>query len=82
MKWSLGSQPVGGSYSARVPRSSVEVSRAFVLHILEDEVDVQQEGQGDKRDDGEEGEEVNGDVEEIRSNIQRDDTRNMRVKMG
>ena len=54
---------VGGSYSARVPRSSAEVHREFVHHILEDEVDGQKEGQGDQREDGEEGE-VNGIVEE------------------
>ena len=48
---------MGGSYSARVPRSSAEVHREFVHHILEDEVDGQKEGQGVKR-------EVNGVVEE------------------
>ena len=53
----------GGSYSARVPRSSTEVRREFVHHILEDEVDGQKEGQGDQREDGEE-EDVNGVVEE------------------
>ena len=36
---------VRGSYSARVPRSSLaEVHREFVHHILEDEVDGQKEG--------------------------------------
>ena len=30
---------VGGSFSARVPRSSAELHRGFVHHILEDEVD-------------------------------------------
>ena len=44
-------------------RSSEEVHREFVHHILEDEVDGQKEGQGDQREDGEE-EEVNGVVEE------------------
>ena len=59
-----GSLHVGGSYSAKVPRSSLaEVHREFVHHILEDEVDGQKEGQGDKREDGEE-EEENGVVEE------------------
>ena len=53
---------MGSSFSARVPRSSAEVPRVFVHHILEDEVDGQKEGQGE---DGEEGE-VNGVVEEIR----------------
>ena len=48
----------------KVPRSSLaEVHREFVHHILEDEVDGQKEGQGDKREDGEEGEE-SGVVEE------------------
>ena len=59
--------PVGGSFSARVLRSSAEVHRVFVHHILEDEVDGQKEEQGDQRED-EEGDEVNGEVEEIRSN--------------
>ena len=62
MCYSLGSQPVGGSFSARMPRSSAEVSRVFVHHILEDEVDGKKEGQSDQREDEEE--EVNGDVEE------------------
>ena len=65
MWYSLGSYPVGGSFSARVPRSSAELHRGFVHHILEDDVDGQKEEQGDQRD-GEEGEEVNGDVEAIR----------------
>ena len=35
-----------GSYSARVPRSSLaEVHREFVHHIVEDEVDGQEERQ-------------------------------------
>ena len=50
-----------------MPRSSAEVRRAFVHHIVEVEGVGQEEQQGDQRDD-EEGEEVNGDVEEIRSN--------------
>ena len=68
-----------GSYSARVPRSSLaRVHREFVHHILEDEVDGQKEGQGDKREDGEQGKE-NRVVEErtIRHN---DHT--MRMKHG
>ena len=73
MKWSLGAYTVGGSFSARVPRSSAEVRRAFVHHIVEVEVVRQKEEQSDQRDE-EEGEEVNGGVEEIRSNTQRDDT--------
>ena len=53
-----------GSYSARVPRSSLaEVHKKFVHHILDDEVDGQKEGQGDKREDGEQREE-SGVVEE------------------
>ena len=54
---------LGGSFSAKVPRSSAEVRRVFVHHILEDEVDGQKEEQGDQREDDEE-EEVNGDVGE------------------
>ena len=50
---------------AKVPRSSAELHRRFVHHILEDEVDGQKEEQGDQRDKDEE-EEVNGDVEAIR----------------
>ena len=54
-----------GSYSGRAPRSSLaRVHREFVHHILEDEVDGQEEGQEDKRDE-EERDEVNGEVEEI-----------------
>ena len=49
---------VRGSYSARVPRSSLaRVHREFVHHILEDEVDGQEEKQDDKREDGEQREE-------------------------
>ena len=50
---------------AKVPRSSAELHKRFVHRILEDEVDGQKEEQGDQRD-GEEGEEVNGEVESIR----------------
>ena len=67
MKWSLGSQPVGGSFSDRVPRSSAEVHRVLIHDIMEVEGVGQQEQQGDQRDD-EEGDEVSGEVEEIRSN--------------
>ena len=56
---------MGGSFSARVPRSSAELHRGFVHHILEDEVDGQKAQQGDQREEDEE-EEVNGDVEAIR----------------
>ena len=58
-------EAVGGSFSARVPRSSAEVRRGFVHHIVEVEVVGQKEEQGNQRE-GEEGEEVNGDVEAIR----------------
>ena len=58
---------VRGSYSARVPRSSLaRVHREFVHHILEDEVDGQEEGQDDKREDSEQGEE-SGIVEKSRN---------------
>ena len=41
-----------------MPRSSLaEVHKEFVHHILEDEVDGQKEGEGDKREDDEENEE-------------------------
>ena len=56
---------MGGSFSARVPRSSAELHRGVVHHIVEDEVDGQKEEQGDQRD-GDQEEEVNGDVEAIR----------------
>ena len=52
-----------GSYSARVPRSSsAGVHREFV-HIVEDEVDGQEEGQDEKREDGQQRE-GSGVVEE------------------
>ena len=61
---SLGSYPVRGSYSARVPRSSLaEVHREFVHHIVEDEVDGQEERQDDRREDRQQREE-SGEVEE------------------
>ena len=69
---------MGGSFSARVSKSSAEVRRVFVHHIVEVEV-VGQEEQGDQRD-GDEEEEVSGEVESIEK--QRDDTWNMRMKMG
>ena len=54
---------VRGTYSARVPRSSLaRVQREFVHRILEDEVDGQ-EGQDDKRENGEQRKE-SGVVEE------------------
>ena len=63
----LKTQNVEGSFSARMPRSSAEVRRVFVHHIVEDEVDEQKEGQSDQKEDGEERE-VNGDVEEREGN--------------
>ena len=54
-------------FSARVPKSSAEVRKVFIHDIKEDEGVGQQEQQDDKRDD-EEGNEVKGEVEEIRSN--------------
>ena len=53
-----------GSYSARVPRSSLAgVHRKFAHHIVEDEVNGQEERQDDKREDGQQREE-SGVVEE------------------
>ena len=40
---------VGGSFSASVPRSSAELHRGFVHHILEDEVDGQKEEHSERR---------------------------------
>ena len=58
------SDSVRGSYLARVPRSlSARVHREFVHNILEDKVDGQEEGQDDKREDGQQREE-SGAVEE------------------
>ena len=62
---------VRGSYSAKVPRSSLaEVHREFVYHILEDQVDGQEAG---KREDGERREE-SGVVEEIRRTVERENS--------
>ena len=44
---------VGGSFSARVPRSSAEVRSVFIHDIMEVEGVGQQEQQGDQRDDKE-----------------------------
>ena len=55
---------VRGSYSARVPRSSLpELHREFVHHIVEDEVRGQDERQDGRREDRQQGEE-SGEVEE------------------
>ena len=41
-----------GSYSARVPNSSLaEVHREFVHHIVEEEVDDQKERQDDRKEE-------------------------------
>ena len=61
-----------------MPKSSAEVHREFVHHILKNEVDGQEERQDDQREDGEE-EEVNGVVEEIKQTQQRS---HETVKMG
>ena len=53
--------------SAKLPKFSAEVRRVFIHDIKEVEDVRQQEQQGDERDD-EEGDEVRGEVEEIRSN--------------
>ena len=59
-----GALPVRGSYSARVPRSSLaEVHREFVHHIVEDEADGQEERQDDRREDRHQRKE-SGDVAE------------------
>ena len=54
-------------FLARVPKSSAEVRRVIIHEIKEVEDVGQQEQQGDKRDD-KEGDEVKGEVEEVRSN--------------
>ena len=53
-------------FLARVPKSSAEVRSVFIHDIKEGEGVGQQEQQGTKRD--KEGDEVKGEVEEIRSN--------------
>ena len=58
------------SFSARVLRSSTEVRRVFIPDIKEVEDVGRQEQQSDKRED-KEGDEVKGEVEEIRSNAHR-----------
>ena len=55
---------VRGSYSARVPRSSLaEVHREFVQHIVEEEADGQEERQDDRREYRQQRKE-NGEVAE------------------
>ena len=57
MKWSLGSQPVEESFSARVPRSSTEVRKVF-FHDKKEVEDVGQKKkqQGEMRDENEKDE--------------------------
>ena len=63
-QWCGKMENVRGSYSGRVPRSSLaRVHREFVHHIVEDEVDGQEEGQDDEREDDQQREE-SGEVEE------------------
>ena len=58
----------------KVPRSPLaRVHRKFVHHILEGEVDGQEEGHDDKREDGEQKKE-NGVVEESQKETHEDDT--------
>ena len=52
-----------------MPRSSAEMHRGLIHDIKEVEVVKQQEQESDKKDD-EEGEEVKGAVEEVRTNAQ------------
>ena len=50
---SLGSQPVRGSFSAKVPRSSCwRVRRVLVSHIMEEEGEGQENEMEDDREDG------------------------------
>ena len=61
---SMLKKTVRGSYSARVPRSSsAGMHREFVHHIVEDEVDGQEERQDDKREDEQQREE-SGEIEQ------------------
>ena len=61
-RWACPGVHVRGSCSARVPRSSL-AEEGMCHHIVEDEVDGQEERQDDKREDGEQREE-SGLVEE------------------
>ena len=57
---------MGGSLSTRESKSSAGVRRVFIHDLMEVE-DVRQQ---DQQGDDEEGEEVNGGVEEIMNNTQ------------
>ena len=67
-RWACGR--VRGSYSARVPRSSLAgVHREFVHHIVEEEVDGQEEKQDDRREDRQQEEERREVVENQTHNM-------------
>ena len=56
-----------GSYSARVPRSSLAgVHRVFVFHILEEEAEDPENEQDDSREEGQQ--EVEGRIAESQNN--------------
>ena len=55
---------MGGSFSARVPRSSAEV-RGLVIHDIKEVEGVRQQEEQEGKIDEEIGDEVNGEVEEV-----------------
>ena len=56
-----------GSYSAKVPRSSLaRVHRVFVLHIVEEEAESQEDELDDRREDRQQDEE--GRIAESQNN--------------
>ena len=56
-----------GSYSARVPRSSLaEVRRVLVPHTMEEEGEDQEDEKDDRREDGQQG--VEGRIAESQNN--------------
>ena len=58
---------VRGSYSARVPRSSLaRVRRVLVSHIVEEEAEDQEDEQDDRREEGQQ--EVEGRIAESQNN--------------
>ena len=64
MKYNLD---VRGSFSARVPRSSLaRVHRVFVLHIVEEDADDQENERDDRRESGQQ--EVEERVAESQNN--------------
>ena len=71
MKWSLGSQPVGGVLLGQGAKVLSGSARAvYPRHQGSRRCKEQQERHEDKRDE-DEGDEVNGEVEEIRDNAHR-----------